>query len=217
MNQFRCVLQALVIFATLSFSGFNLAAETVKFEGVELPTLVQLKSSTPTELKSVSYALRKKKVFAILPVSIYVAHFLAADPTKLNKTPDGILNSLKTAGPVQMRLILKRGLSGSDISGSFKEALKKNGVDFGAADTSGFQGLPELMQEIDKVKSVKEGDVFSLTADWSGGMTQIWVESPGAEPKSISANDQSLQKLFSIWFGEPVDDKMKDLKSRLLE
>lgn len=197
--------------------GLTATAETSKFEGVDIPSQVQLKSSTPADLKSVSQALRKKKVFGLIPVNIYVAQFLAADPAKLNKTSDGILNSLEAASPVQMRLILKRGLNGSDISGSFKEALKKNGVDFTAKEQTQFKGLALLMEEIEKVKSVNEGEVFSLTADWRGGSQQIWIESPGVEAKSLVANTESLIKLFSIWFGEPVDDKMKDVKSKLLE
>lgn len=199
------------------FVSLSAFADASKFEGVDIPALVQLKSSSPVDLKSVSQALRKKKVFGLIPVNIYVAQFLAADPSKLNKTSEGILNSLESAGPVQMRLILKRGLKGSDISTSFKDALKKNGVDFKDGNQTQFNGLTLLMEEIEKVKEVKEGEVFSLTADWRGGAQQIWIETPGTAAKSLSANSDSLIKLFSIWFGEPVDDKMKDVKSKLLE
>lgn len=185
----------------------------VIFEGVTLSPTSQLATATPAVLKEVSHGIRRKKVFAIATVDIYVAEFYAFNPDKVQKSDDEVLNSLPTAGPVQIKLTLKRDLSGSDITKSFKEALKENDVDLSQT----VEGLSDLMTEIDTLKSVKKGEVFALTADWRDNQYNIHVIKPDHTMKTIAANDMALKKLFSIWLGKPVDDKMYDLKKNLLK
>lgn len=180
----------------------------VVFEGVTLATTAKVGA---TDLKAVSHGIRRKKVFGIATVDVYVAEFYALSPEKIQKSDDQILNSLPTAGPVQIKLTLKRDLSGSDISKSFKEALKENDVDL----SNTVVGLSDLMTEVETVKSFKKGEVFSLTADWS--QNQIIVKKPDESTKTILADSEGLKKLFAIWLGKPVDEKMNDLKKSLLK
>ena len=188
-------------------------AAAVVYEGVTLSPTSKLATAQPAELKEVSYGIRRKKVFAIAVVDVYVAEFYALNPEKIQKTDDEVLNSLPAAGPVQIKLTLKRDLSGSDITKSFKEALKENDVDLSQT----VPGLTELMTEIDSLKSVKKGEVFALTADWRDNQFNIHVIKPDQSVKTIAANEMALKKLFSIWLGKPVDDKMNDLKKNLLK
>lgn len=183
-------------------------ASTEMFEGVQLAALSKVGGA---DLKAVSHGIRRKKVFGLVSVDIYVAEFYALAPEKIQKTDDQILNSLPAAGPVQIKLTLLRDLSGSDISKSFKEALKENDVDLSNPVT----GLSDLMTEVETIKSFKKGEVFSLSADWSSNF--IVVQKPDLTLKNISADGENLKKLFSIWLGKPVDEKMNDLKKSLLK
>ena len=185
----------------------------VVFEGVSLSPTSHLNTSKPAELKEVSHGIRRKKVFGIATLDVYVAQFYALTPEKIQKSEDEVLNSLSAAGPVQIKLTLMRDLSGSDITKSFKEALKENDVDLSQT----VPGLSELMTEIDTLKSVKKGEVFALTADWRDGQYNIHMIKPDQTVKTIAANEMALKKLFSIWLGKPVDEKMHDLKKNLLK
>ncbi len=132
MNQMKtalfCFISIWAIFATTSVSAQTLTEKTstVVYEDVKLTDSVSLDDGgVKTELKRISYGIRKKKVFMLAVVKIYVAEFFASEPTKLIKTNDGILNSLKLAGAVQLRITVSRDLTGAQISESFKEALKR--------------------------------------------------------------------------------------------
>jgi hypothetical protein len=188
-------------------------APPVMFEGVSLSQMAQLNTTNPVELYEVSHGIRRKKVFGIATVDVYVAQFYAQNPEKIQKSEDDVLNSLMAAGPVQIKLTMKRDLSGSAISKSFKEALKVNDIDLSQT----VPGLTELMTEVDGLAEVKKGEVFSLAADWRDNQFKIHVIKPDQSIKTIEANDMALKKLFSIWLGKPVDEKMNDLKKNLLK
>ena len=180
----------------------------VVFEGVQLAPIAKIGAA---DLRAVSHGIRRKKVFGLVSVDVYVAEFYAQYPDKLQKSDDQVLNSLPTAGPVQIKLTLMRDLSGSDISKSFKEALKENDVDL----SKPVMGLSDLMTEVESVKSFKKGEVFSLSGDWKEN--HIVVQRPDQTTKTILADSDGLKKMFSIWLGKPVDDKMQDLKKNLLK
>lgn len=180
------------------------------FEGVNLASTAKVGT---TDLKAVSHGIRRKKVFGIATVDVYVAEFYALTPEKIQKSDDQVLNSLSMAGPVQIKLTLKRELSGSDISKSFKEALKENDVDL----SKPVAGLSDLMTEVESIKSFKKGEVFAISGDWSNNQQRIVIQRPDGSTKTITADDASLKKLFSMWLGKPVDDKMNDLKKNLLK
>ncbi len=186
----------------------------VVFEEVQLTDSVTLEDGgVKTELKSVSYGIRKKKVFLLAVVKIYVAEFFAAEPSKLRKTSDDILSSLKSAGTIQLRITVSRDLTGTQISESFKEALKANGVD--SENTS--QELTQILTTLNEFKQFKTGDVFSLTATWKDKMATMYLQKPGQPLQKITGPEKFATDLFSIWFGIPADPKLEDLKKSLLK
>jgi Chalcone isomerase-like len=184
------------------------------FEDVKLLDSVSFEDGTvKADLKSVSYGLRKKTKFGLITVSVYVAEFFVADPTKLQKTSDGILASLKTAGPVQLRLTVSRDLTGEQISDSFAEAFKANDIDLEKTSKE----LTDVLSAIKDIKKFKKGDVFSLTIYWMNTTATLLIQKPDQSIQKISGPDKLATDLFSIWFGISADTKLEDLKKALLK
>jgi hypothetical protein len=210
----------LAIFASL-FLSLNLNAQSItsspsdkSFEEVQLTDSVLLEEGgVKTSLKTVSHGLRKVKKFGLVTVSVYVAELFAKNPTSLVKTNEGILTSLKSAGPVQLRLTVSRDLKGSQISDSFKEALKANDID--TANTTA--ELSAVLTAVNGITKFKKGEVFSLTAEWKDTTATLFIQRPDQSIQKISGPEKFVTDLFSIWFGKPVDDKMEDLKKTLLK
>jgi Chalcone isomerase-like len=215
MKLHTCALVFTILFQT------HIQAQTVTahasdkiFEDVKLSQSITVEDAgLKNELKSVSYGIRKKKVYLLAIVKIYVAEFFAADPAKLQKNSDGILASLKSAGPVQLRLTVSRDLTGTQISESFAEALKANDID---ADKSSKE-LATVLSSVHEIKKFKTGEVFSLTATWKDGNATLLIQKPDQSVQKISGPEKFVSDLFSIWFGKPADDKLADLKKSLLK
>jgi hypothetical protein len=201
------------------FSPSSLFSQTtgadVLFEDVKLsPTVTVDDTGTKTELKSVSHGLRKKKVFGLIPVKIYVTEFFSEHPEKLKKTNDEILTSLKLSQAVQLKLTLSRDLSGTQIADSFKEALAANKID--TEKTS--KELKEVLSVINKIEKFKNTETFSISALWQKDNTAtLIIQKPDGSIQKVTGPDQFVTDLFSIWFGTPVDGKMEDLKKALLK
>lgn len=213
-------LSTFALLASLVFS-VSTPAQTLKatpsdiiFEDVVLTNSITLdENATQTTLGKVSYGLRKVKKYGLITVSVYVIEFFAKDSTKLNKTNDGILNSLKSAGPIQLRLTVARDLKGSQISDSFSEALKVNGVD--TANTT--PELTAVLKAINEITKFKKGEVFSLTAQWKDNNATLLIQKPDQSIQKITGPDKFVIDLFSIWFGKSADEKLEDLKKTLLK
>lgn len=185
-----------------------------KFEGVALTPSAQIEDGTSKiELKNVSHGVRKKKAFGLVTVRVYVAEFFAQNPPKLVKTDEGILASLKEAGPVQLRLTMLRDLKGSDIYKAFTESLNANHID----TTKMSAPLQSVMDEIKAVEKFKENEVFTITSLWKDSKSHLVITKPDGSTKSISGDEDFAKQFLSIWFGEPVDDKLADLKKALLK
>ena len=184
------------------------------FEDVKLSDSILLEDNgSKTNLKSVSFGLRKVKKFGLVTVSVYVVEFFTKNPAQLIKTNEGLLNSLKTAGPVQLRLTLARDLKGSQISDSFKEALKANDID----PTNTTTELTAVLTAVNEITKFKKDEVFSLTAEWKDSNATLFIQRPDQSIQKITGPEKFVTDLFSIWFGKPVDDKMEDLKKTLLK
>ena len=166
------------------------------------------------ELKPVSYGIRKKKVFGLATVKVYVLEFSVQDPSKLVKTEDEILASLKNTGAAQLKLTLTRDVGGTKISDSFKESLEKNGVNTKAPSKE----LGELLNEVASIKEFSKGQSFTLTAVYGkDGNATLYANKPDGSFKVISGPESFVHDLFSIWFGKPVDDHLENLKKSLLK
>ena len=208
----------LVSFLVLSTS-LVLSAQTLttnvgdkKYDSYSLAASSDLKAEgSTTSLKAVSHGIRKKKLFALLPVKVYYAEFLAAKPEALVKTESEVLGSLKAAGPVQLRLTMLRDLPAKKISGSFVDALKANNV---AVDSG---EMATVMGHISGMPEFKQGEIFSIAGQISGDKGFLYLQKPNGEIITVQGSATIVEHMFSIWFGKPVDDKLAELKKELLK
>ncbi len=186
----------------------------ITFEDVKVSSYSSLFSQgKATDLKMVNHGIRKKKVFGLATVKVYVVEFFAADPSKLDKSEEGILSSLKKAGPVQLKLTMSRDLPGEKITSSFKEALAHNGLDINNFSKE----MSELMTELSSINEFQKGQSFSLLANWKDTTASLFIKRPDGSIKTISGNEAFVTDLFAIWFGKPADDKLADLKKSLIK
>ena len=186
---------------------------TEKFEDTVLLSSRTLSlDGKSSDLKVISHGLRKKAIFGLVPVRVYVTQLLASKPEKLIRTETGFLGSLKAANPVQLHLTFLRDLPGRKVAESFKEGLEANKI-------SVKKLTPELSQVLDQVTAVdefKKGQSFSITALWMGSQGSIVLEDD-QKIKMIAGSDEFIEQIFSIWFGKPADPKLNDLRKELFK
>lgn len=192
-------------------------AGTEVFEKKTLLKSVSIAEDDKTEvaMSPVSHGLRKKTVFGLVTVNVYVMQLLAAQPTKLVHTEAGFLDSLKEAGPIHMNLTFVRDLSGEKISSSFKEGLEANGVQPSAMGPE----LTQVLKEISAIKEFKDGETFSISVGWSGDKATVYLMGADAAAKivSITGPETFAKQLLSIWFGKAADSRLEDLKRTLIK
>lgn len=192
---------------------FETGSTLEKFEDVTLVKSRTLKAdSQSTELQSVSFGLRKKAVFGLVPVRVYVAQFFAAHPEKLVHSEEGFLNSLKSAGPVQLQLTFLRDLPGTKVSESFKEGLEANGLKLKNLTPE----ISEAMNAVAAISEFKKNESFSVTAVWTENTSSLILES-AKENKVITGSSDLAGHVLAIWFGKPADGKLADLKKKLIQ
>lgn len=183
-----------------------------KYEANPLATGSELTvDGKSTALKAVSYGLRKKKVFGLVNVKVYSAELLVAKPQSLVKSDDQVLASLKAAGPIQLRLTMLRDLTGKQITDSFTEALKANGI------TTDSGEMKTVLNYIAKMQEFKAGQTFSIIGHVQSDKGYLYLQKPTGDIQAISGDAKLPEQMFSIWFGKPVDEKLADLKKELLK
>ncbi len=192
--------------------GIETVSSTEKFEDVTLLDKASiLIDSAKTDLKTVSHGLRKKAVFGLVPVRVYVLELLAANGSKLDKSEEGFLKSLKASGPVLLHITFLRDLPGSKISEAFKEGLESNGIKAPTAD------LQKVLKEIAEIPEFKKNESFSIVVDWKDTASTIYMQQTGSEIKTISGSGDLAENFLSIWFGKPSDGRLGDLKKSLIK
>ncbi len=186
------------------------------YEEAKLVNSVVLVNDDKTEvaMKKVSHGLRRKNVFGLLTVSVYVMQVMAAAPEKLVKDEQKFLDSVPGAGPVQLHLTFLRDLPGEKISSSFKEGLEANGLK--TDDKSLGLELGTIMKELNNIKEFKKGQSFAITFTWAGDNATVYLTDPNARIISVTGPKAFASSLLSIWFGKPADSKLEELKKSLV-
>jgi hypothetical protein len=222
MKAFAHVQLVTVFLAFLFHSSLShailLKTETTSkvFEDAKLVNSVVLVNDDKTEvpMKAVSHGLRRKTVFGLLTVNVYVMQLMAATPEKLVKDETKFLDSVKNAGPIQLHFTFLRDLPGEKISSSFKEGLEANGVK--TDDKSIGLELGTALKELNAIKEFKKGQNFALTFTWSGDNATVYLTDPSSRIVSITGPRVFADQLLSIWFGKPADSKLEDLKKTMI-
>lgn len=185
---------------------------TEKFEDVTLLQKATLQIDTiSTDLKTVSHGLRKKVVFGLIPVRVYVLEFLAAQSQKLVKTEDGVLKSLKETGPVLLHITFLRDLPGAKISEAFKDGLESNGIITLTPE------LEKVLKEISEIKEFKKNESFSIAVSWKEKEATVYLQQTGMEIKTVAGSPEFADSFLSIWFGKPSDSRLGELKKSLIK
>lgn len=194
--------------------SISYALSETSYEDTKLVQATTLQfQNQKTELKPIAHGLRKKKFFGLVPVKVYVIEFLSANPTKLVKTDEGILASMKSAEAVELKITVKRDLGGKKITDSFIESLKNNGIDTANLSTE----MAAILAELNTINEFKKGETFSLLATWKDANATLFIHKPDGSIKMITGPEKFAHDLFSIWFGTPADKEMIELKKTLLK
>lgn len=184
-----------------------------KFEEIDLLSGAQLNiDSQNIALTKISHGLRKKAIFGLVPVRVYVLQLLAAKKDKLVKTDEGVLKSLKESGPIMLQLSFLRDLPGSKISEAFKDGLESNKINIKKLSPE----LTSLLNEIANIKEFKKNESFSIAINWTKQNSTAYLKQDGKDLITISGNSEFAEQLLSIWFGNPSDSRLGDLKKSLI-
>lgn len=206
------------LFQASNAEAILLKTETTSktFEEAKLVNSVVLVNDDKSEvaMKKVSHGLRRKNVFGLLTVNVYVLQLMAAAPDKLVKDETKFLDSVSSAGPVQLHLTFLRDLPGEKISSSFKDGLEANGLK--TDDKSLGTELGTIMKELNNIKEFKKGQNFAITFTWAGDNATVYLTDPNARIISVTGPKAFANNLLSIWFGKPADSKLEDLKKSLV-
>lgn len=208
-------------FALVFFSVFALAEdyqiETIqdskKFEDVQLAKSRTVKiGDKKYDLKRVTHGLRKKALFGMIPIRIYVTELFVADPTKLDKRPNNFVYTLKNAGPVHLRLTFLTEVPGDKMADAFRDGLLANGIELTRLPPE----LTALMKEVTDMKKFKKGETLGFTGVWAEGKSRL-VFDDVKNPKSIEGGEVFMQHVFSIWFGSTADKKLTEMKEEMID
>lgn len=187
-------------------------AANEKFEDVTLLSKANLElPGSKAELSAVSHGLRKKAVFGLVPVRVYVLELLASNASKLDKTEEGFLKSLPASGPVMLHITFLRDLPGNKISDAFKEGLESNGIKTLTPE------LEKVLKEISEIKEFKKNESFSIAISWKEKEATVYMQQTGREIKSVAGAPEFAENFLSIWFGKPSDSRLGDLKKSLVK
>lgn len=190
-----------------SIVEFNGTPEKIDVSGTQMQVYPQAALTTPTgvtPLKLTGYGIRQKSV-AFINVNVYFATNYVDESITLN--PQSPIDSLKDAKGRVILLDMLRTMSAQDIRAAFEEALDVNGVDVNS-------------KEIQSLLSRFQGDLYAgnriVISSYPGenGLENLVVELPKGT-LSEAGNFLGLD-FWKIWFGEPVDTLMGELKTRLV-
>lgn len=198
------LIQSAGLSAAVEFKG---TPQMVDVSGTPMQVYPQAALTTPTgvtPLKLTGFGIRQKSV-AFINVNVYFATSYADESLSLN--PESPIDSLKDAKGRVILLDMLRTMTAQDIRAAFEEALDVNGVNVNS-------------KEIQSLLSRFQGDLYAgnriviSSHPGENGLENLVVELPKSN-LSEAGNLLGLD-FWKIWFGEPVDALMGELKTRLV-
>lgn len=198
------LVQSVSFGSAVEFKG---TPQTIDVSGTQMQVYPQAALTTPTgvaPLKLTGFGIRQKSV-AFINVNVYFATSYVDESLPLN--PESPIDSLKDAKGRVILLDMLRTMTAQDIRSAFEEALDVNGVNVNS-------------KEIQSLLSRFQGDLYAgnriviSSYPAENGLENLVVELP----KSTLSEAGNLLGLdfWKIWFGEPVDALMGELKTRLV-
>jgi hypothetical protein len=189
--------------------GVGIPSQTFDESGVKVPVFAEVTPKaadlppTVAKLYLTGAGLREKKV-TLFHVNVYIAASYIDNASALS--PAAPMDGLQKSKVNALQLTFLRNLSAEQVRGAFLESLKKNG-----ADTTN-PAIQEVLQKIDM--ELPKGSTMTLLGVSGIGKETLWLETTKG---LIHVEGPGLATQFwRIWFGEPADGGLEDLKKKLL-
>lgn len=179
--------------------------------GIQLGKSASVKiNNANLNLSSIGAGLRQKKVL-ISNVKVYVAELYSAEPNKIIKSADQILNSLEASNTIAMQLTFLRNVEAEKVQVSFRDALVANNVNLEEP------AIAALLNNVVKGGEAKEKGTLTFVVNKNADGTEtLYYETTEGVLTSVTGQQLS-KKVFSMWVGEPADDGLKKLKEEILK
>lgn len=184
---------------------------TNEIAGIQLGKSASVKlNNTNLNLSSIGAGLRQKKVL-ISNVKVYVAELYSAEPNKIIKNPEQILNSLEASSTIAMQLTFLRTVEAEKVQVSFRDALVANNVNLDEP------AIAALLSNVVKGGEAKDKGTLTFIVNKNpDGTETLYYETTEGVVTSVTGSQLS-KKVFSMWVGEPADDGLKKLKEEILK
>ena len=170
---------------------FALPAHAAEVAGVKIDDKARV---ADTELSLTGAGLRKKFVFQVYAIGLYV------------RDPKG--DPMSQSGPKRVQIHMLRDVSAEQFVDALSEGIRQNHSEAQARALE--PRVKELGATMASIQEAKKG--MTITLDWTGSATQLTIDGkPVGRP--IEGED-FYRALLRIWLGDkPVQD---DLKKALL-
>lgn len=219
-----------MIFLKSRFTQFAVSMTAVLFVSLAHADLLQLEPGNQTNngvniskgasvkleqqnvnLTTVGSGLRTKKVL-VSKVKVYVAQLFVSEPQNFIKKADQALKSLDQVKTVAMRLSFLRTVEAEKVQVSFRDSLVGNQVNINSAEIAQF--LKAVTQGGDANENTSLTILLNKNAD---GTESLFYEDSQKHLTEVKGPKGLTQQVMSIWFGQPADDGVVDLRNQLLK
>jgi hypothetical protein len=166
-------------------------------------------SGTKMKLTGTGTAFKK---FGVSKAKIFMMQYFTENPSKLVRTKDGVLGSIKDVGVTAIRITFMRNIDSATISDTLSSYIVEN---IGKDELPRYQNdINGLSNAITSDASFILGDSIEITAHknlvvYENSKKQIFI--------ITSKNDDLTTKLFSMFFGNTTDVETNSLKAQLLQ
>ncbi len=212
MKLFALIFLGVIYSFTSSASLLISEGPIENFEKVSLSpfALVNIQNEK-IKLTALGSGLRSKKI-AFINIRVYVAQFLASSPEKIKRSDSEALSSLNEQKAVAIQLHFLRDVEADKVLKSFNDAMAVNHIDSEEASIKG------ILNAIKSEGEVKEGQTLTLVGVHLGdGSELITIESAKGKVTEFKGAPGLIEKVFSIWLGQPSDEGVAQLKRKLLK
>lgn len=154
--------------------------------------------------------LRSKKV-AIVWAKVYVAQAFAQMPDAFVREDAKALASIEAVGTVAMQLKFLRTVDAGTVTNSFRDAFYANSVDVNKKEIAAF------LEAVAAGGDALDGSTLTVRGrKLADGMEEIAYEDSRGAVKTLIGPAGFLKEVFGLWYGNPVDAGLANLKAALI-
>lgn len=190
----------------LSFVTYSPANEY--FQGVQLNVGANYQQH---KMALTGYGLGSKKV-GLAHAKVAVNEFFSERPELFKRTSEGSLASLNDVGMMDMHLTFLRALDSGQVQFIISQYLQNS---LSTEEKVTFKDdVDRVMSAIGGEDVIYAGKSISIIGDVASNSVS-YINSLGASTVIHSQNTGFVLKVFSLWFGEPIDNDAWNLRQGL--